>query len=118
MSDETTRNFWQVWRSFQWPEPVPVSYRLYHDEHGLPLFYTMEDAAGTYIEVDHATYALASHNVRVRDGRLIVLESRAQISKLRPDPELGTPCDPRDVCVVVDVGRRHKKWIKQLNDQD
>lgn len=118
MSDPTTQNFWTVLQEFQWPEPVPVTYRLYHDDQGQPLFYTMEQLPGTYIEVDQATYVRSSHQVRVRNGRLIVLEPRIQVSKLAPDNDHGVTCDRRDVCVVVSPDRPHQKWKKIANDID
>ena len=118
MSEETTRNFWAVMQSFQWPEPKPISYRLYHDDDGRPLVYTMEALPGNYIEIDQATYTLASGHVRVRNGQLLVLESRITISKLRPDPNQGTPCDCRDICIVVDSNQPHQKWRKTTNDSD
>jgi hypothetical protein len=116
MSEETTRNFLNVLQSFEWPEPMPVTYRLYHDEQGRPLIYTMEALPGTYIEVDQATYVKASYHVMVRDNKLIVLQPKTSVSRLVSDPEVGTPCDFRDVCVVVDPSRQHKKWTKQTND--
>ena len=118
MSDSTTQNFWSVIENFQWPEAVPVTYRLYHDDQGHPLFYTMEQLPGIYIEVDQATYVRASHQVRVRNGRLIVLEPRTQVSKLAPDNDHGVPCDQRDVCVVIALDRPHQKWKKISNDID
>lgn len=116
MSDETTDNFWKVIQQFHWPDTEPVSYRLYHDEHGAPLFYTMEDLPGTYIEVDQTTYIRGSYHVAVRDGRLIVFEPKVEVSRLILDREHGTPCHPRDVCIVVQSARPHQKWIKQTND--
>ena len=103
-------------RSFQWPEPKPVGFRLYHDDQGLPLVYTMEDLPGSYIEIDQATYIRGSHHVRVDSGRLIVLQPSVQVSKLQPDPLTGTPCDPRDICVVVSAEQPHTKWKKIIND--
>jgi len=116
MSDSTNQNFWAVMQQFQWPEPVPVTYRLYHDDQGLPLFYSMEALPGTYIEVDQATYVHAPYEVRVKDGKLIVLEPRIQVSKLTRDSDHGVPCDNRDVCVVVDPDGPHQKWKKTAND--
>ena len=118
MSEETTRNFFEVMRSFRWPDPEPIFYRLYHDQEGKPVLYSMENLPGAYIEVDQETYARASHDVRVRDGRLVVIESKRQASKLSIDPDHGTTCDPRDVCVVVDAAQAHKKWKRQTNEID
>lgn len=116
MSRETTDNFWQVITTFQWPDPEPVQYRLYHDDQGRPLFYSMEALPGTYIEVDPATYAIASHSVLVQNSALVVVRPRAQVSRLMPNTESGMACDPRDVCVVVSSDRPHQKWKKQTHD--
>jgi hypothetical protein len=118
MSEDTTQNFWSVLRQFQWPEPRAVTYRLYHDDQGQPLFYTMDELPGTYIEVDQRTYVRASYQVLVQDSKLILLEPRIQVSKLAPDNDHGVACDHRDVCVVVDAGRPHQKWRKITNDID
>jgi hypothetical protein len=118
LSEETTQNFLSVMQSFEWPEPVPATYRLYHDEQGRPLIYTMEALPGAYIEVDQATYIRASYHVVIRDKKLLVLEPKTQVSKLVPDPQVGTPCDLRDVCVVVDSNRPHQKWTENTNDID
>ena len=118
MSDVTTQNFWSVIENYQWPEPVPVTYRLYHDDQGHPLFYTMEELPGTYIEVDQATDIHGSHQVLVKNGKLIVLEPRIQISKLAADNDHGVPCDQRDVCVIVAPDQPNQKWKKITNDID
>ena len=118
MSDDTTQNFWTVIENFQWPDPEPVIYRLYHDDQGRPLFYSMEALPGTYIEVDQPTYIHGSHQVRVKNGKLIVIEPRVQVSKLVADPDSGVPCDIRDVCVIVRQDQSHQKWRKIINDID
>jgi hypothetical protein len=118
MSNETTQNFWSVLRHFEWPEPEPVIYRLYHDDQGRPLFYSMEKLPGTYIEVDQATYVRASYQVRVRDGRMMVLQPLIQVSKLDPHDDLGVPCHTQDVCVIVRPDQSHQKWRKITNEID
>jgi hypothetical protein len=118
MSEETTRNFLSVMASFAWPEPVPITYRLYHDEQGRPLIYTMEALPGEYIEVDQATYILASHHVRVVDNKLMILPQTLSVAKLRPNAKHGMPCDPRDVCVIVGNDQPNQRWSMSNNDQD
>ncbi len=81
------------------PLPRPVFYRLYHDSTGFPLFYSMEDLPGTYIEITAEQYAKNDSNVRVRNGKLIpVTWQTAQ--KIAPS-DSGTLCHSQDVAVVV-----------------
>jgi hypothetical protein len=118
MSEQTTKNFWSVIQSFEWPEPDPISYRLYHDDQGRPLIYTMEKLPGTYIEVDQPTYQRACYHAVVKQGRLIISRPAVQVSRLAPDQESGVCCDPRDVCVIVKQDQSHRKWRKITNDID
>ena len=115
MSNETTDNFWAV---FGTPhpelEPVPVFYRLYYNERGHPLFYSMEDLPGNYIELDHETYMRAPKHARVRGGKLIELITQ-EIKKIVPREE-GTSCDPRDVCIVIDSIHPHIKWSLKIDE--
>lgn len=92
------------------PEPQPVFFRLYH-ENGIPLFYSMEDRPGTYIEIDAETFARSSMHVRVRDGKLIEKIWKTT-TKLVPS-DTGTPCHPNNVAIVVAKTEPHQCWSKQ-----
>jgi hypothetical protein len=105
----TPAEFWDILHSA--PEPVPVFYRLYHDVHGVPLFYAMEDLPGTYIKIDQDTYARSSMRVRVRAGQLVELTWKTT-QKLTPNGE-GTPCDPGDVAIVTN-SQHNTKWSKKV----
>lgn len=95
----------------EWPaEPAPVFYRLYHDADGRPLFYTMTDEPGTYIEIDQAAYILSSMRVRVRSGKLTEVAWRTT-QKLTPG-KTGTPCDTHNVAIVTD-NTHCTKWSKR-----
>jgi hypothetical protein len=101
MSDqETTDNFWQVWNSFVWPEPTPITYRCYYLDNGDVDFYTMEDLPGNYIEVDQQSYVLAIKPARVVEGRLIIIKPKKTVQKLLP-ADHGTLCHRDDVSIVV-----------------
>lgn len=98
------------------PEPKPVFYRLYHDDQGVPLFYSMEDVPGTYIEIDQETFARASFNVRVRNGKPVQVTWR---TTTRLDySETGTPCHPQDVAIVVNPEQSHQCWSKKTYEQN
>jgi hypothetical protein len=108
-------NLLKAFAEFKWPEPAPVFFRLYHNDDGTPRMYSMEDHPGKYIEVDAKTFALGSFNVRVIDQKLVHVQPPTLIHKLAP-ADTGMPCDPRDVCVIVDQKQTHIKWKITKNE--
>lgn len=103
----TEEEFWAALAPL--PDPPPATYRLYHDDTGLPLFYSMEPLPGKYIEVDAAVFSLAPNTVRVVDGTIVYPKKPTHL-RLRPS-STGTPCHPKNVSIVVDEANPHKKWI-------
>ena len=97
--------FWAILHAM--PEPQPVSWRLYYNDAGEPITYSMEHLPGTYIEIDPETYARSPWNVRVRDGQLI--ELKPSVRKLVP-ADTGTPCHPDNVAIVVSDKEPHQRW--------
>ena len=110
MSNETTENFLRVMAEFKWPEPCPISYRLYYNDDGSPLCYTMDDLPGKYIEVDRDTYINHTWNVRVEDEKLRIIPIRKKANKLVPSHKDGIACHPGDICVVTNPNQDHIKW--------
>ena len=108
MSEMTPEEFWAIWENSA-PGPVPeADYRLYYDENGFPLFYSMEDAPGMYIKVDKDIFFNNSKHIRVINGKIIE-EQICWTKKLIPSTQ-GTSCHPHDVCVVVDKDQPHTNW--------
>lgn len=116
MSNETTENFLKVMATFEWPEPVVASYRLYYNDDGTPKCYAMEDLPGKYIEVDSQTFALRPWNVRVVENQLHIIEAVIAVKKLIPNNINGTACHINDVCVIVKETESHTKW--KLTDNE
>ena len=110
----TPEQFWSILHSML--EPQPVFYRLYYDDRGLPLFYSMADEPGTYIEIDQATFACSASNVRVRDGKLVEV-TWSTTSKLVPGNS-GSPCHPDNVAVIVAESQPHIRWSKQTYESN
>lgn len=104
----TPEEFWTILHDA--PAPRSISFRLYYDENGMPIVYTMDDIPGNYIEIDPETFARGSSQVRVVEGRLIKLHNHSMMPKLRPNQQQGTACHPQDVCVIVDPTQPHVKW--------
>ena len=96
------------------PEPPPPFFRLYHDDQGNPLFYSMADEPGTYIEIDQETFARNISNVRVRDGRLVEI-TWTTTTKLIPG-NVGSPCHPDNVAVIVAEDQPHIRWSKKTHE--
>jgi hypothetical protein len=105
--------FWSILQAI--PEPKQVFYRLYYDNTGAPIIYSMEDLSGNYIEVDQPTYVLAPFNVKVIDGKLVYIKPVITVKKLQPSID-GTACNPQDVCIVVDTDQPHVKWTTISNE--
>lgn len=106
MSQMTEQEFWSALAPVD--NAKPVSFRLYYDVNGLPLFYTMQDEPGNYIEIDRETYHNAPAHIKVVDGKLKQL-SMNFVAKLVPC-NTGTACAVDNVCVVVDPNTSHTKW--------
>ena len=93
----TPEEFWDILHSM--PVPNPVFWRLYYNDQGEPVCYSMEDLSGNYIDIDAETFGLAPANVRVVDNKLKYITTRTS-DKLVPSTT-GTLCHPQNVAVVV-----------------
>ena len=111
--NETTENFWAAWALPQEP-PTPIIYRIYHDDHGNFLFYSMEDIPGNYIEIDHEAFSAGSPRVRVVDGQLRHIKTNVS-AKLVPSSQ-GQACDPRDVA-VINNDKHAQYWKLKATDE-
>lgn len=105
----TEQEFWAILAAM--PQPKPVCYRLYYDELGRPIHYTMEDLPGNYIEIDQETYTRADPWVRVVNGAIKHI-SRWTSEKLVPTPGSGTGCHPCNVAIVD--AQSSTTWSKQI----
>jgi len=98
------------------PEPQQPFFRLYHDDQGNPLFYSMAYESGTYIELTPEQYHRNNSNVRVRDGKLVEVSWQTTF-KLVPG-DSGSPCHPDNVAVIVAEDQPHTKWSKQTYESN
>ena len=103
----TPEEFWDILHTM--PEPQPVFYRLYYNDAGQPVCYSMEDLPGNYIDIDAETFGLAPVNVRVVDNKLKYITTRTS-DKLVPSTS-GTLCHPQNVAVIVE--QNGTPWSKQ-----
>ena len=108
-----SEEFWTILHAM--PEPKPVIFRLYYNDAGEPITYSMEDLPGTYIEVDANIFARTPLNVRVRDGRLIELKS--VVRRLAPS-DTGIACHPDNVAIVVPATEPHQRWSMKTYESD
>lgn len=105
----------EFWQSYTWVDPEPIFYRLYYDDSGNPIVYTMEDLPGKYIEISQEQYHERDHRVKVKDG-VIVSVPVDQVQKLTKQ-NFGTACHPCCVALVVPAEEPHHCWALN-NDQN
>ena len=118
--NKTTDNFWAAFGAWQAePEVVHVPmYRLYYDNQGHPICYSGEHMPGNYIDVDPEIFRRALTNVRVVENKLVIIETQSVFNILVPTTTEGTPCDPHNVCVIVDPTKDHTKWKLKTNESN
>jgi hypothetical protein len=114
--DENTRNFLDFWNNYTWPDPEPVFYRLYHDDDGNPIVYSMEDLPGKYIEITPEEYIEHSYRVCVKDNKLIKKPLNLISTKKLVPSDTGTSCHTNDVTIVVDVEHNQKWKLKNYDN--
>jgi hypothetical protein len=114
--NETTENFWLALAETS-PESAPIFFRLYYNERGEPVSYSMDDLPGNYIEIDAETYQRSSQRVRVIDGKLVHILPKKSTSKLMPGTT-GTACSIENVSVVVAEDQPHTKWSLKSNESN
>jgi hypothetical protein len=100
---ESMTDFWKEVEGLLEPmQPPNIFYRLYYDDNGHVLFYSMEDLPGNYIEIDRDTFVLGPLNVRVRAGKIV--EVTRISNKLTPGTS-GTMCHKTDISVITTTGQ-------------
>jgi hypothetical protein len=109
----TEEEFWAILTAPS--KPVSVFYRLYYNDDGTPICYSMEDLPHNYIELTAEQYHQSPPNVRVINGQMVVIKPPVYIKKLVPGTE-GLACDPRDICVVVREDQPHINWSIKSNE--
>ena len=102
------QEFELFWQTFQWPVVKPIFYRLYYDDQGNPISYSMEELPGKYIEITAEQYQKSNPHVVVRNGQLI--EKTFFITKKLIPAADGTACCPDNVAIVVDPKTPNIKW--------
>ena len=114
----TEEEFFSIWQNQVSAVHGDPEYRLYYDDNGFPLFYSMEQLPGNYIVVDQDTYLSGAKHIRVINGKIVVYQTTFA-KKLVPSTN-GVACAVNDVCVVVAKDQPHVAWClkkQELEDE-
>lgn len=115
---DTIKQFWDEVEKLLVNNEPKIFYRLYYDTDGNPLYYSMEDLPGNYIELDKETYALADSKVKVKNGKLYKLNLNDTV-KLVPYTTSGFLCHMNDVTVITNIVNDGVFWnLKTYDNYD
>jgi hypothetical protein len=104
--------FWQAVAEHDWQQPNHIlEFRLYYNEHGEVLCYSMEDLPGNYISIDRQTFDQARVDILVKHGKIIKISNPISW-KLAPANEENYACHAQDVTVIVPVEHEQRKFWK------
>jgi hypothetical protein len=104
--------FWQAVTQHDWAEPeIPLEFRIYYNDQGDIICYSMEDIPGNYIVTDQHTFNQFRTDLKVRDGKLIKITQSASW-KLVPSESAEYACAASDITVVVPQDYNNKKYWK------
>ena len=86
-----------------------LKYRLYYNDDGSPLHYTMEDLPGNFIFVDQNVYQSSRYDVIIVAGKLKSLSENNIFKYVKVDLESNTTVmtDPTDITLIVDSSSNH-----------
>ena len=114
--NETTKNFLQAWNQWTQPDVKPIFFRLYYDQQGNPITYSMEELPFDYIELTAEQYHRSPPNVKVVDGKIVEIKPLVTYRKLVPSTT-GVSCSLNDVCIIVDK-EPNIKWNIKTYEQN
>jgi len=110
-------NFWEAVAQLEKTPTVTVEleYRLYFDNQGSPLYYTMDKPDGQFISITLEQYQRSNYNVKVINGKIKELTNN--IVKLVPATS-GTACHVNDISIVADDTSKKQHWKLKTNEED
>jgi len=92
-------------------------YRLYHDDQGHPLFYSMEHIPELkYVNITPEQFNQANSHVRVVNGQIKQLNFVRP--KLMPHSLEGQRTHPRNVALIQPNDRPHVLWNLVYHDNE
>ena len=79
-------------------------YRLYYNDDGSPLYYSMENLPGKFIYVDLDVYQCGRYDVKIVKDKLKSLNEFSIFKYVKVDSESNTTVrtDPTDITLIVD----------------
>lgn len=107
--------FWQAAAEFV-PTANTVEYRLYYDDHGIPLYYSCDPLPGNYVVVGAEVYAQGRYDCKVINGE-IKYPAQIKSAKLVPSTK-GTACYAKDVSIISPSETDAQHWKLKTYEKD
>lgn len=104
----------EFWQALKPVIETPTIYKLYYDDQGRPIKYTVENESGNYIQVTVEQYLDSNFQLRVKNGEIVYLK-QPPIPKLIRS-QYGTGTHPDDITIVQT--NSEVRWSLQTYEED
>jgi hypothetical protein len=86
-------------------------YRLYYNDDGIPLFYSMEELEGKFIFVELPVFESSRYDIKIVDGKIRSLnDTVSKYHLVSVKTKTTVMCDQDDISILNIKKKSYKLW--------
>ena len=92
-------------------------YRLYYNDDGSPLFYSMEELEGKFIFVELPIFESSRYDIKIVDGKIRSLtDTVSKYHQVSVKTNTTVMCDRDDISILNNKNKSYKLWDYKISN--